>query len=278
MSMNTMTFPARASAAGACLLGCLAAVWLAAVALPAADGPSVPATRTNAPSASVPATNRPAASPSIVGGSPKDTGATAITNLLTVVVDGLSPEKLAAMMESLDDRQRLGVGDVVLFRVVEDEDEAKTLTVTDTGDLDVPYYGLVAAVNKTCKQLAQEVKGLLEKELYYRATVIVAATQFNKKRTVGKVYVVGQVRQTGPLDIPDNEVFTVSKAIFKAGGFSEFADRKRVRLVRGGALLGANKKAIIVNVADIWDKGKVENDFQLEPDDLVYVPTRAVNF
>jgi protein involved in polysaccharide export with SLBB domain len=278
MSMNMMTFPARVSAACACLLGWLAAGWLATAALPAADALSGPATRTNATSPSVPATNRPAASASIAGGSPKDTGVTAITNLLTVAADGLSPEKLAAMMEGLDNRQRLGVGDVILFRVVEDEDDAKTLTVTDTGDLDVPYYGLVPAVNRTCKQLAQEVKGLLEKELYYRATVIIAATQFNKKRTVGKVYVVGQVRQTGPLDIPDNEVFTVSKAIFKAGGFSEFADRKRVRLVRGGALQGANKKAIIVNVADIWDKGKVENDFQLEPDDLVYVPTRAVNF
>jgi len=52
-----------------------------------------------------------------------------------------------------------------------------------------------------------------------------------EKHAHGKVYVIGQVVQTGPLEIPDDEVFTVSKAILKAGGFSDFADKHHVNLI-----------------------------------------------
>jgi protein involved in polysaccharide export with SLBB domain len=143
--------------------------------------------------------------------------------------------------------------------------------------VDVPYFGLVAAMGKTCKQLASEVKELLEKQYYYRATVIIGLDQINRKRTLGKVYVVGQVRVNGPQEIPDDETYTVSKAILKAGGFSDFADKKKVKLVRGKGA-DPSKRTIVVNVAEIWEKGKVENDVTLEPDDLIFVPARLVNF
>lgn len=81
----------------------------------------------------------------------------------------------------------------------------------------------------------------------------------------------------GPQEIPDDESYTVSKAILKAGGFSDFADKKKVKLIRakGG---DASKRTIVVNVSDIWEKGKVENDVTLEPEDLIFVPARLVNF
>jgi len=205
--------------------------------------------------------------------------AAVLTNLYYSLATAYDAKALAAMMSSLDDKQKLGAGDKVIYRVLEDQDPPKSLAVTDTGDLDVPYYGLVPAGGKSCRQLAQEVKELLEKQNYYRATVIIALEQINKKRVLGKVYVVGQVRTTGPQEIPDDEVYTVSKAILKAGGFSDFADKKHVKLIRGGgAEKEGEKKSLIINVAEIWEKGKIENDVKLEPDDLVFVPARLVNF
>src|SRR6185503_20263429 len=38
-----------------------------------------------------------------------------------------------------DEQQKLGPGDRVTYRVIEDEDEPRSLTVTDSGDLEVPY-------------------------------------------------------------------------------------------------------------------------------------------
>ena len=179
-------------------------------------------------------------------------------------------------MAMLDDRQKLGAGDRVSYRVIEDQDDPKSLFVTDAGDIDIPYLGLVPGENKTCKQLAEDVKVLLEKNHYYRATVIIGVELINKKRILGKVYVVGQVRQTGPQDILGDENLTVSKAIMKAGGFSDFADKKKVKLIR--IVPGAKtQKTYEINVSDVWDKGKTENDMAVQPDDTIVVPARMIN-
>jgi polysaccharide export outer membrane protein len=176
---------------------------------------------------------------------------------------------------SLDNRQKLGPGDRVTYRVIEDQDDPRSLTVTDSGDLEVPYLGLVHAAGKSSLQLAKEVKGLLEKQLYYQATVIVALEVVNKARVTGKVYVTGQVRNKGGFEIPAGETVTVSKAILNAGGFSDFSDKKNVRLIRKTA---EGTKTFVVNVVNIWEKGNLDKDVVVQPDDLIVVPARLVNY
>ncbi len=134
-------------------------------------------------------------------------------------------------MELLDNKQKVGPGDVVTYRVIEDQDEPRSLTVTDSGDLDVPYLGLVPSAGKTSLELAKEIKALLEKKLYHQASVIVAVKLVNKSRVTGKIYVTGQVRNAGGFEIPAGETLTVSKAILNAGRFSDFSDKKKVRLI-----------------------------------------------
>ena len=134
-------------------------------------------------------------------------------------------------MESLDDKHQLGVGDQVRFRIVEDRDEPKALTVTDSGELDIPWLGSVQAADRTCKQLAKEIKKSLEKDLYKQATVIITIDLLNKIR--GKVYIYGYVRVAGFQEIPTDEVFTLSKAIMRAG-LTDFADKKHVKLRKSG--------------------------------------------
>lgn len=184
--------------------------------------------------------------------------------------DLISPPQVA-----LDDRHHLGPGDKVTYRVVEDQDEPRSITITDSGDLEVPYLGLVHAAGKTSLQLAGEIKKLLEQKLYYRATVIIALEFTDRKRPTGKVYVTGQVRNSGGYEIPAGETLTVSKAILNAGGFSDFSDKKNVHLIRQ---VGAKKETLTINVQEIWDKGKLEADLVVQPNDLIVVPARLVNF
>src|SRR5204863_8240471 len=108
--------------------------------------------------------------------------------------------------------QKLGPGDKVSYRVIEDQDEPKSLSISDAGYLDVPYLGPVQALGKTTQQLARDVKGLLEKDLYHQATVVIGLEVVNKTRVMGKVYVTGQVRNKGGFEIPAGETMTVSKA------------------------------------------------------------------
>jgi protein involved in polysaccharide export with SLBB domain len=175
-----------------------------------------------------------------------------------------------------DDKCKLRVGDRVSLQILEDRDAPRSLVVADSGELDVPYVGRVPAADKTCKQLADELKTQLEKEYYHRATVIIALDLANK--VLGRVYVWGQVRNQGPIDVAVNENLTAGKAILRAGGFSDFANKKRVKVVRGGDTNGAAKQSFELNMIDILEKGKTEKDMVLQPDDFIIVPSRLINF
>ena len=181
-------------------------------------------------------------------------------------------------MADLDDKQKLGPGDRVTYRVVEDKDDPVSLTINDSGELAAPYLGLVKASGKTSLAVAKQIKQMLEQQHYYQATVIIAVEVVNKTRVTGKVYVTGYVRSPGGFDIPAGEAFTLSKAILKAGGFSDFSDKRRVRLVRETGPEKKEKKTFVVNVQEIWDKGKLEQDIEIQPNDLIVVSGRLVNF
>jgi len=181
------------------------------------------------------------------------------------------------IMDTLDNKQKLGVGDTVIFQVLEDQEEPKALSISDAGELNVPELGLVKAAGKTCRELASQVKSKLEQRTYYHATVIMGIQLLNKTISGRRIYLAGQVRNTGPQEIPAGETWTVSRAIMGAGGFTDYADKKQVKLVRAGSK-GSPGKTFVLNINDIWSKGQTEKDLSVEPEDLIYVPARAVNF
>jgi polysaccharide biosynthesis/export protein len=174
-------------------------------------------------------------------------------------------------MTVLDDKKRLGSNDYVSFRVVEDRDnESQHLRINDNGELEVPYIGLVPATGRSCKELAYSVKAALEREYYYHATVIIAVDHVSEKSR-GKVYVYGSVKGQGPQEIPADESYTVSKAVIRAGGFGDFANKRKVKVTRKGG------HDFVVDLKRVIEEGHSEEDMVLQPDDQIYVPQRLIN-
>jgi protein involved in polysaccharide export with SLBB domain len=178
-----------------------------------------------------------------------------------------------ALSPNLDDSQPLGAGDRIAYQVIEDGDPPVSLTVSDAGKVNLPYYGPVTVERKTCRELARDVKALLEGSYYYQATVRVSILATQRLR--GRVYLVGKVASPGPQDIPTDEVFTVGKAILSAGGFADFADQRKVKLIRKTA---ERTSVVAVDVSVIWEKGHTEEDPPVLPGDLIFVPTKLINF
>ena len=83
-------------------------------------------------------------------------------------------------------------------------------------------------------------------------------------------------RGPGPQEIPVDEVYTVSKAILRAGGFGPYANKRKVKIVRAGKA-GTTGKPIYVDCADILDKGQWDKDVEVGPDDIVTVPEKWLN-
>jgi polysaccharide biosynthesis/export protein len=207
----------------------------------------------------------------------QDNGSLPVAPKATVVdqsPDGTSSNTVLRTnsMSVLDDKKRLGTDDFISFRVVEDRDNvSQRLRVNDNGELEVPYIGLVSAQGKTCRELAYNIKATLEKEYYYHATVILAVDKVSEKSR-GKVYVYGAVKVQGPQEIPTDESYTVSKAVIRAGGFGDFADKRKVKITR------KDGRDLAVDLKRIIEQGHTEDDVVLHPDDQIYVPQRLVNF
>ena len=175
----------------------------------------------------------------------------------------------APYIDILNDKVKLDKGDRLSYRIVEERQPAQTIFVNDSGEVDIPLIGHLRASGKTCKQLADEIRPLLEKEYYYRATVIIGL-ETHSERSLGKVYVMGLVHVAGGLEIPAGETLTVSKTIARAQGFADYADKENVRLIRKTEQ-GKNEM-IIVNVAEIIDKGLIDKDPAVGPNDTIIVP------
>ncbi len=178
-------------------------------------------------------------------------------------------------MSALNDQAKLSKGDRIGYRVVEEQKDPVVLMVSDSGELDVPLAGRIAAAGKTCKQLAYELKPLLEKVYFYHATVIIGVDTLSTQSR-GKVYLTGQVNRQGAVEIPSNENLTVSKAILLVGGLADFADRRKVKLVR--KKLDGTTTTTVVDMVEILDKGHADRDPVLQPDDMIIVPQRLINF
>jgi protein involved in polysaccharide export with SLBB domain len=178
-------------------------------------------------------------------------------------------------MEVLDSTRRLGAGDRLSYRVVQERREPVGLTVADSGEVEVPLIGRVRAAGRTCRELAQAIRPLLEKEYFFNATVIVGLDAVSAKAR-GRVYISGQVHQQGPIEIPPDERFTLSKAILKAGGFADFANRRKIKLVRKNA--SGTAQTTIVDLDAVTVRGDLDKDPELLPDDTIIVPEKFVNF
>ena len=140
----------------------------------------------------------------------------------------------------------------------------------DSGEIELPYVGRMMAVGKTCKELAVEIKAALEKDYYKKATVVMSMSVASP--ILGRVYIWGQVHNQGPLDIQVNENLTAGQAIMRAGGFADFANQRKVRVIRSAM------PAVTLDMEQILNEGKTGKDIVLQPGDLIIVPSKLFNF
>ena len=178
-------------------------------------------------------------------------------------------------LENVGPDYKLRRGDMLSYQVREDRDPMLTLPVTDSGEIEPPYLGRrINAVGKTCGQLQTEVKAALERELYVRATVQLGLNRVSPVQSRGRVYMTGQIRNIGPLELPTDEALTVSNAILRAGGFRDFADQNNVRLIRKDGPSGG----VQVLVKRILEGKRNYEDPVLQPGDTILVKEKLINF
>ena len=85
----------------------------------------------------------------------------------------------------------------------------------------------------------------------------------------------GQVKAAGIVKFAPGEAKTVLRAIFKAGGFDQFAKKSKVLLIRQE---NGKRKRITVDVELIMEKGEMDKDVTIKHGDMIIVDEKWINF
>ena len=159
----------------------------------------------------------------------------------------------------LNEVPRFHVGDMVTVTLTGPPEtiEPHAEAIKEDGTITMPYIGHVKAVGKTAGELQNEIYNLYVPKYYLHLTVTV--------NTGDRVYFV-----TGEVKAPGRQLYvgqmTVTKAITTVGGFTDFANHKKVWLIR------ANGERIKVNCDKAFQDPS--QDPAVYPNDQVQVPRR----
>lgn len=175
-------------------------------------------------------------------------------------------------------KQRLiAPGMQITVNVAEDATLKRTYIVPPGCALDIAAAGRMEVCGLTTEELAAKIRVPLERDFFQQANVTVfIESATNPDRPGGVVYLIGDVNRPGPLLLPAEQVFTLTKAIIAAGGFSQFAKSSAVRVLR--YCEDGKKYDTFVNVERIMQKGEFELDIPLQPNDWVIVTQKIISF
>jgi polysaccharide export outer membrane protein len=152
--------------------------------------------------------------------------------------------------------------DVLTIDVWKEPEISRTVPVRRDGKISLPLLNDLQAAGLTPTQLGSEIVERLRATIVHpQVTVIVA--QMSSQR----IYVLGQVNRGGayPL-VPD---MTVMQALSIAGGFTPYANVKKIHVMRKGK--GADT-TFTVNYKEVTSGRKTEQNIQLKPGDTIVVP------
>lgn len=126
--------------------------------------------------------------------------------------------------------------------------------IDENGEISLPLIGRIRAAGATPAELAERIQASYVPRFYVRCNATVLAT-------IRFFYVGGEIRNPGRYNWTED--VTLLKAINTAGGFSEFANRRKVEVTRG-------KDKIICDTETI--RQRPETDIAIQPGDSLYVP------
>jgi protein involved in polysaccharide export with SLBB domain len=168
---------------------------------------------------------------------------------------------LFAAVVSVNAQATLRVGDPMEMKIsgVPNEEQVQfnnTYTIDASGTINLPYINKVKADGLTPAQLAASIEGAYRSNKIFTnptITILVAAT-------ARFVNVGGAVRNA--TRVPFTEDMTLLTAINAAGGFNDFADQRKVRVLRGSS----------VKIYDVREARRdPSKDIKLQPGDRVEV-------
>ena len=152
----------------------------------------------------------------------------------------------------------IGPEDGLSVRVWREPELSGSFTVRPDGKISLPLVNEIQAAGLTPEQLSAAIVQSLSRYMN-RPEVSVSVVAVNSR----KYYIQGEVQKPGayPLVVPT----TILEALVNAGGFREFANTKKIVLLRNG------KDRLKFNYKDVTRGKHTEQNVLLQPGDQIIV-------
>jgi polysaccharide export outer membrane protein len=172
--------------------------------------------------------------------------------------DSMVTPAATTVSTNIDTSDLLRGGDTLIIRLtgVPTQDQGIfEVKIDESGKISMPHIGSLVAANNTTVELKKLIESTyLKEEIFTNPNVTV---DLKEQRFVD---VTGEVRM--PQRVPYTKDLTALGAVAACGGFTDFANRRRVRLTQGGQTQEFNAKEIQA------DQGR---DIRLKPNDKIQV-------
>lgn len=155
-----------------------------------------------------------------------------------------------------NDLFRIGDSLTVQLSGVPNEDQyTQTMKVDESGSISLPYIGTVRVLGSTTVMVKERIEALYKMGRFYTTPNVTVTAQQARF-----VVVSGDVRS--PQRIFHSKDLTVMGAIATCGGFSDYANKRAIKLSRGSEIM-------VINALEVLkDPSK---DVPLMPDDRIQV-------
>ena len=156
----------------------------------------------------------------------------------------------------------LGSEDVIEISVWKEADLSKIVLIRPDGKISLPLIGDIQAADLTAEELKENIKKALI-DYVDSPTVSVIVQQINSL----KIFIQGEVARPGVLELRSNT--TLLQAISMAGGFTEWAKKDKVAVLRRA---GDKVVRIPINYEKILSGKDLSQNILLKRGDTIIVP------
>jgi polysaccharide export outer membrane protein len=165
---------------------------------------------------------------------------------------------------------RLSPRDLVQFQVFEEPETLVVQRVSTSGAIIVPMLGPIQVAERTLLEVEQTTeKAYIDKGFYVRPQVMVTVQAYAPR----SVSVLGQVNHPEQIALPiEASRIGIMKAITLAEGFTRLARSDEVVVIR---TVDDHEEQHTINISKFLTSGGSEPEFELRPDDIVFVPERV---
>ena len=157
----------------------------------------------------------------------------------------------------------IGPDDVLSVLFWRDKDLSTDVVVRPDGKISLPLVNDIQAGGLTPSELRDAVSALAKRYIE-EPSVTVVVKQINSR----KVFITGQVEKPGPY--PMSGSTTVMQLIAMAGGLREYADGRRILIMRTEA--NGRQSGHLFNYRQVAEGKNLAQNIALQPGDTVVVP------